>query len=175
MRLRRWCAGDYGEERDGVRDAGDGGGGKDDGVQDLWTVDSTYLESAARELDALHSFLLDKFMPGFKDINDRMGTQDHNPFGGKKVADAMALWQKHDQHLTAARQTYTSIAKQIQDAADATRKIAANYKTLEERNHTTMQNIEQAFNDHGGSSPRGTGTSPGSGAPSGGSDKKEFN
>jgi hypothetical protein len=146
----------------GTVGAADGGGawrmpvqyqdsGGDSGPADVWTVDSDYLDAAARELDALHDFVVNSFLPHFHEIADRMGTQDHNPFGGPKVSDAVALWMKHDQYLTAARHTYASIADQLKNAADATRQVAQQYRTTEERNRANMADVEKAFGQHSGS------------------------
>ncbi len=128
---------------------------------DLWTVDSTYVDKAADELDALHDFIVNTFLPSFKEIADRMGSQNHNPFGGQQtVTTASGMWATHDQYLKTARHTYASISDQLRNAADATRDIAGKYRTVEQRNQTTMQNIEQAFGDHTGSPSGGAVPAP---------------
>jgi hypothetical protein len=124
---------------------------------EAWTVDTAFLESAARELGGLADFITDRFLPHFHDIGDRMGSSEHSPFGGPKVRTGKSLWSRHDQFLSIARQRYAGIAQQLRDAQAATQQVAANYRSTEDRNAANAQAIERAFQDPTSAGAPGTG------------------
>lgn len=127
--------------------------------QGVTTVDISALEQAPPQLDGLKSYIQERLIPSMAKLHvsqtEQQGGHLVNQviFGG--FDGGMEVGKKHQQYYDAVMSSYKTIAQQLQDAADGTRKIIEKYKKAEERNAASAADIERAF----ASGASGTGTS----------------
>jgi hypothetical protein len=126
------------------------------------SVDLSSLEGCPPWLDGLKSYIEEKLIPSMSKLHvSQTDTEDNHPvnqiiFGG--FDGGMEVGGKHQKYYDAVMSSYRSVAQDLHDAADGTRKIIDKYKTAEERNHTSALDIERILEAGGGAGGTSTGT-----------------
>jgi hypothetical protein len=114
-------------------------------------VDVTSLESAIPRLQAMKDFVDRALVRGLDDIRGRVADQ-RLVFGGFPAAGALAA--THEQVRATARARYAALSEELARTIAATRLIIRNYRTAEERNRASAQDVLAAFAaSAGGPSP----------------------
>lgn len=126
------------------------------------SVDLSSLEGCPPWLDGLKSYIEEKLIPSMSKLHvSQTDTEDDHPvnqivFGG--FDGGMEVGAKHQKYYDAVMQSYRTVAKNLKDAADGTRRIIDKYKTAEERNHASALDIERVLEAGGGTGGPSTGT-----------------
>jgi hypothetical protein len=131
--------------------------------QGVTTVDISALEQAPPQLDGLKSYIEERLVPSMAMLHvSQTEQQSGHPvnqvlFGG--FDGGMEVGKKHQAYYDAVMASYKTIAQQLKDAAEGTRKIIEKYKKAEDRNAASAADIERAFASGGsGTSPSSTST-----------------
>jgi hypothetical protein len=130
------------------------------------TVDVSHLDQAATVLESIANFIEVNCLVDMRNITESLGsvTNVHDEsasytftnratmFGG--FASAFQLQQRNDSAYRAVQDTMKGLVQRLYQSADATRTIAENYRTVEERNRATAANIERALSGYELTPPR---------------------
>jgi hypothetical protein len=148
--------------------------------QGVTTVDISALEQAPPQLDGLKSYIEQRLVPSMAMLHVSQTEQQSGHlvnqviFGG--FDGGMEVGKKHQAYYDAVMTSYKNIAKQLQDAADGTRKIIDKYKNVEERNAASAADIERAFaSGASGTSPSTTTTTTSTDTGTGTSTNQAYN
>jgi len=130
------------------------------------TVDVEHLDQAAVALEDIARFIEANCLVGMRSISDDLGspTNVHDDsasytftnratyFGGFQAA--FQVQQRNDSAYRAVQQTMKDLVQRLYASADATRTIAQNYRTVEERNRAMAADIERALSNNQLTPPR---------------------
>ncbi|HEV7823606.1 MAG TPA: hypothetical protein VGP02_01725 [Mycobacteriales bacterium] len=101
-------------------------------------VDVTSLESALPGLQAMKDFVDRALVPGLDDVRGRVA-DPRLVFGGFPAAGAVAA--THEDVRATARARYGALSAELGTTITATRWIIENYRSAEERNRLSAQNV----------------------------------
>ena len=132
------------------------------------SVDVGHLDQAAVQLDDIARFLETYCLNQLYTFSDALGspTNVHNSganyqftknatyFGG--FHSAYNLQERADSAYRSIEDSLKGLIDRLNKAADATRQIAANYRTVEERNKAMGQDIERVLDNYQLSAPGAT-------------------
>jgi hypothetical protein len=120
------------------------------------SVDITQLEQAVGWLEQMQAFLETHCVGAMPEIANKLNASNIDMsdvdvnlnaqatvFGG--FYSAFGIQAKHDSVYKAVNQSLRDMAKHLGKTADATKKIAQNYKTTEERNRAGMDDIRRSL------------------------------
>jgi hypothetical protein len=123
-------------------------------------VDVNHLDQAALVLEDIARFIEVNCLVDMRTITENLGsvTNVHDEtaaysftnratmFGG--FASAFQLQQRNDSAYRAVQETMRGLVQRLYQSADATRTIAENYRTVEERNRAVGADIERALSGY---------------------------
>lgn len=123
-------------------------------------VDVSHLDRAALALEDIARFIETTCLGDMRTISESLGsvTNVHDEtatynftnratmFGG--FAAAFQLQQRNDSAYRAVQETLKGLVQRLHQSADATRTIATNYRTVEERNKAMGEDIERALSNY---------------------------
>lgn len=144
-------------------------------------VELEQLEQAAQQLEQIREFVQRHCLGAMPAINEALGlvssvdmsgvdyqfTRDATVFGG--FYSAYGMQATHDGVYRAVQESLEKVAGHLTEAADATRTILGNYRTMEERNTAMANDILRVLGGGTAVGPDGAGSPDRPGSPDGGS------
>jgi hypothetical protein len=133
-------------------------------------VDVSHLDRAAVVLDDLARFVEEYCLGQMQTVIQELGspTNVHDesaPYGFTRGAtffggfnSAFSVQERNDSAYRAVSLSLRELVERLDQSADATRTIAQNYRTVEERNRAVGQDIERALLGYELTPPAGGGT-----------------